>query len=348
MTDVQAQSVERQTLTVAGEPRPISSGQWTRLLWPLLALLLLLIVDLLWVPNFFRISVTERRLTGTPIEIFRLSGPEVLLAIGMTVVLATGGVDLSVGAVMALCGAVTSELSAGLQWPPWAAVIAALAVSVAAGAWNGVLVALFDIQPIVATLVLMVAGRGAAELISGAAHLNVSGAVFIALGGSPLGIPTEGLVGLAVLLAAAGFTRLTSAGLLIEATGGNRTASRLAGVPIRAVTLLVYAFCGFCAGLAGLLQTANLGGADASKMGLFSELYAILAAVIGGTALTGGRFSLLGAVLGAVLIVALKTTIQTKVPVEYALVPMAIVVLVVCLLQSAAFRQRLFRFLRRN
>lgn len=345
MTDVQAQPVERQTLTVTGGHRRISSGHWRRLLWPLLALVLLLLVDLLWVPNFFRITVIERRLTGTPIEIFRWSGPEVLLAVGMTLVLATGGVDLSVGAVMALCGAVTAELSAALRWPPWAAAFAALAVSAAAGAWNGALVALFDIQPIVATLVLMVAGRGIAELIGGAAHLKVSGAVFAALGGSPLGVPTEGLVGLAVFLAAA-FTRLTSAGLLIEATGGNRTASRLAGVPVRAVTLLVYVFCGLCAGLAGLLQTADLGGADASKMGLYWELDAILAAVIGGTALTGGRFSLLGAVIGAVLIVALTTTIQTKVPVEYALVPKAVVVLVVCLLQSTAFRQKVFRFVR--
>lgn len=348
MTDVQAQPAERQRPTLAANPRPTTSRQWTRLLWPLLALALLLLVDFFWVPNFFRITVTDRRLTGTPVEIFRWSGPEVLLAVGMTLVLATGGVDLSVGAVMAMCGAVTAELSAGLQWPPAAAVVAALAVSVAAGAWNGALVAVFDIQPIVATLVLMVAGRGIAELIGGAAHLKVSGAVFSALGGSPLGIPTEGLVGPAVFGAAAAFTRLTSAGLLIEATGGNRTASRLAGVPVRAVTLLVYVFSGLCAGLAGLLQTADLGGADASKMGLYWELDAILAAVIGGTALTGGRYSLLGAVLGAILIVTLTTTIQTKVPVEYALVPKAVVVLVVCLLQSAAFRRKALRFLRAN
>jgi len=205
-----------------------------------------------------------------------------------------------------------------------------------------------DIQPIVATLVLMVAGRGIAELISGAAHLKVSGTLFSALGGSPLGIPTEGLVGFGMFAAAAAFTRLTSTGLLIEATGGNRTASRFAGVNVRAVTFLAYAFSGLCAGLAGLLQTADLHGADASKMGLYWELDAILAAVIGGTALTGGRFSLLGAVLGAVLIVTLTTTIQTKVPVEYALVPKAVVVLVVCLLQSETFRQKALAPLRRR
>jgi ribose/xylose/arabinose/galactoside ABC-type transport system permease subunit len=104
-----------------------------------------------------------------------------------------------------------------------------------------------------------------------------------------------------------------------------------------------YIFCGLCAGLAGLLQTAENKGADASQMGVYWELDAILAVVLGGTSLTGGRFSLTGAVLGAFLIVTLTTSIQSKVPVEYALIPKAIVVIVVCLLQSDTFRRKVFR-----
>ena len=313
------------------------------LLWPLLGLGALLLFDLLFVPNFFRITVIEGRLAGTLIEVFRWWGPEALLAVGMMLVLATGGVDLSVGAIMALAGAVIAALATGLGWPAWAAVLAGIGIAVLAGAWNGALVTLLEIQPIVATLVLMVTGRGIAERIGGGAHVNVSGKVFTVLGGSAFGIPTEGLIGLAVFLIAVGFTRLTAAGLLIEATGGNPTASRYAGVNVKLVTFLVYVFSGLCAGLAGLLKTADVQGAAAATMGLYWELDAILAAVIGGTSLTGGRFSLTGAIIGALLIVTLTTTIQSKVPVEYALVPKAVVVLVVCLLQSEPFRRRLLR-----
>jgi simple sugar transport system permease protein len=311
------------------------------LLWPVIGLVLLLILDAIFIPGFFSISVADGRLAGTLVEVFRWSGPEILLAIGMTLVLATGGVDLSVGAVMALAGAICAQLLTTSGWPPSLAIAAAIIASLVAGGWNGALVTLLDIQPIVATLVLMVAGRGIAQTIGGSAHVAVSGKIFERLGGSTFGLPTEGLVGLLAFVLTAAFVRLTSAGLLIEATGNNRAASRYAGVNVKLVTFLVYVFCGLCAGLGGLLQTADVRGADASQLGIYWELDAILAAVIGGTSLTGGRFSLLGAVLGAVLIVTLTTSIQSKVPVEYALVAKAVVVLVICLLQSDAFRQKI-------
>jgi ribose/xylose/arabinose/galactoside ABC-type transport system permease subunit len=311
-----------------------------QLLWPAIGLALLLGFDAIFIGNFFKITVVDGRLAGTLVEVFRWSGPEILLAIGMTLVLATGGVDLSVGAVMALAGAIVAELLTVKGWPPVLAIVAAIFASLVAGAWNGALVTLLEIQPIVATLVLMVAGRGIAQTIGGSAHVEVSGKIFERLGGASFGLPTEGLVGLLVFILTAAFVRLTSAGLLIEATGNNRTASRYAGVNVKLVTFLVYVFCGLCAGLGGLLQTADVRGADASQMGIYWELDAILAAVIGGTSLTGGRFSLLGAVLGAVLIVTLTTSIQSKVPIEYALVYKAVVVLVICLLQSEAFRQK--------
>jgi simple sugar transport system permease protein len=314
-----------------------------RLLWPVIGLALLLMLDAIFIRNFFSISIVDGRLAGTIVEIFRWSGPEILLAIGMTLVLATGGVDLSVGAVMALAGATVAELLTAKGWPPALAILAAIIASLMAGAWNGMLVTLLDVQPIVATLVLMVAGRGIAQTIGGSAHIEVSGKIFERLGGATLGLPTEGLIGLLAFALTAAFVRLTSAGLLIEATGNNRTASRYAGVNVKLVTFLVYVFCGLCAGLGGLLQTADVRGADASQLGIYWELDAILAAVIGGTSLTGGRFSLAGAVLGAVLIVTLTTSIQSKVPVEYALLAKAVVVLVICLLQSDAFRQKILR-----
>jgi len=306
-------------------------------------LVLLIVFDLLLIPHFGRITVSNGRLTGTLIEIFRWSGPQITLAIGMTLVLATGGVDLSVGAVMALAGAVVGELITQRGWPPVMAIAAAMVVSLAAGAWNGLLVTLLDIQPIVATLVLMVAGRGIAQSVGGSAHLEVGGSIFDWLGGSTLGLPTEGLVGLLVFAITVSFVRLSNAGLLIEATGGNPVASRYAGVGVKRVVLMAYIFCGLCAGLAGLLQTAENHGVDPSQMGVYWELDAILAVVLGGTSLMGGRFSLTGAVLGAFLIVTLTTSIQSKVPVEYALIPKAIVVIVVCLLQSDTFRRKISR-----
>lgn len=318
------------------------------ILWPVLGLACLLLIDLFFVPNFFRINVVDGRLAGTLIEIFRWSGAEILLAVGMTLVLATGGVDLSVGAVMALAGATIAELSTGMGWSPRAAVGMALLASLVAGAWNGALVTLLDIQPIVATLVLMVAGRGIAERIGGAAHMDVIGRIFDVLRGSTLALPTEGLVGLAVFALTLLFTRKTSAGLLIEATGNNPTASRYAGVNVKLVTFLAYVFCGLCAGLAGLLQTADVQGADPAQMGLYWELDAILAAVLGGTALTGGRFSLVGAVVGALLIVTLTTTIKSLIWPECALIAKAVVVLAICLLQSETFRNLVLRRSRRG
>ena len=130
--------------------------------------------------------------------------------------------------------------------------------------------------------------------------------------------------------------------LFIEAVGNNETASYFAGVNARGVKLFVYAFCGLCAGVAGLIEASAIKAADANNAGLYLELDAILAVVLGGTALTGGRFNLLGSLVGALIIQTLTTTILTRgVPVQYTLVVKAVVVLAVCLLQSEPFRARL-------
>lgn len=126
-------------------------------------------------------------------------------------------------------------------------------------------------------------------------------------------------------------------GLFVEATGDNAAASRLAGVDTARVKLLVYVLCGVCAGLAGLIVASDIKGADANNAGMYIELDAILAVVIGGTSLSGGRFSLVGSLIGALLIQSLTTTILTKgIPVQFTLVVKAIVILAVCLMQSGA------------
>jgi simple sugar transport system permease protein len=320
---------------------------WLRVGWPMSALVLLLLFDLFFVPHFFRISINQGHLSGSLIDVFRLAAPVMLVSVGMTLVLATGGVDLSVGAIMALAGAVAAKLMAappeGMNVSPWLAALAGLGVAIICGAWNGALVALLDIQPIVATLVLMIAGRGLAMEFVGSGYVDVHGTLFDRLHGYVLGLPAAGLLALTVFGMTGAFARGTSAGLLIEATGANKVASRFAGVNVVLVTFLTYVFSGLCSGIAGMVAAADIQKANAIHTGMYLELDAILAAVIGGTSLTGGRFSLAGALVGALLIQTLTTTLTYKVPIEYTLVVKAIVVLGVCLLQSDTFRRKVFR-----
>ena len=191
----------------------------------------------------------------------------------------------------------------------------------------------------------MVAGRGVAQLLTEGQIITVehTGFTFIA-GGYFLGLPFPLTLVLLALLLTAVLTRKTAMGLFIESVGNSETASYFAGVNSRAVKLFVYAFCGLCAGLAGLIEASTIKAADANNAGLYLELDAILAVVVGGTALTGGRFNLLGSLAGALIIQTLTTTILTRgVPVQHTLVVKAVVVLAVCLLQSEQFRARLLR-----
>ena len=157
-------------------------------------------------------------------------------------------------------------------------------------------------------------------------------------------MPVSVLIALAVTAAAVVLTRRSALGMLLESVGGNAEASRLSGIRSRQITLTVYVFCGLCAGIAGLMVSSNVSGADGNNAGLFIELDAILAVVIGGTSLAGGRFSIGGTVLGALIIQALSTTIYTVgVPPEITLLVKALVVTAVCLIQSPAFRAKVFR-----
>jgi simple sugar transport system permease protein len=195
----------------------------------------------------------------------------------------------------------------------------------------------------------MVAGRGVAQLVTDGLIITFDNRALSFIGnGSLFALPVPVTLLAALLLATALATRRSSLGLFIEAVGDNQTASRLAGVNDRAIRLLVYAFCGFCAGIAGLVECSYIRAADANNAGQLIELDAILAVVIGGTALTGGRFILLGSVVGALLMQALtKTLYMQNVSADVAPAPKALAVLVVCLLQSPPLRRHLAQRLRR-
>ncbi|SHN47351.1 ABC transporter permease [Cryptosporangium aurantiacum] len=326
-----------------------------RLFWPAAALVLLLCSNLFFSADFFAIRLQDGHLYGSLIDILRGSTPLVLVALGMTLVIATAGIDLSVGSVIAIVGAVACLRISNLPdqnsvGGVLAAVGVALGVALVLGLWNGILVAVVGIQPIIATLILLVGGRGIAQLITDGQIINVRSDPYRTIGaGYWLTIPVAVIIAAVVVAATVLFTRRTALGLLIESVGSSPTASRLAGIQARRLTLIVYVFAAFCAGVAGLIISSNISSADGNNAGNLIELDAILAVVIGGTALTGGRFSIAGSVLGAVLIQALNVTIYTTgIPNNVTLLFKAVVVVVLCLAQSPAFRAKVFRGRRRK
>lgn len=330
--------------------RSRTSASLRGLIWPLVALGLLLAFNALLTPGFFSLQLRDGRLYGVLIDILNHGSRIAIVSLGMMLVIATGGVDLSVGAVAAIAGAVAATLlsEAHAPWP--LAIAGSLAAALGCGLWNGALVVGFRLQPIVATLILMVAGRGIAQLISGGLIVTIDQPVVTAIGnGSLLGLPVPvSMLGAAAVVVAL-LTRRTPLGLFIEAVGSNESASRLAGVPDRAVRLFAYAACGVLAGVSGLIECSYIKAADANNAGNLLELDAILAVVIGGTALSGGRFSLPGTILGALLMQTLtKTLYMQDVSAEIAPAPKALAVIIVCLLQSPRFRTRIMTALGRE
>jgi ribose/xylose/arabinose/galactoside ABC-type transport system permease subunit len=315
-----------------------------RFRWPLrlprtgtpqiLAFLAILLADRLVSPQFFDIRLQDGRLFGSVVDVFNRGAPVALLSLGMVLVIATRGIDLSVGAVMAIAGAVAASLVDSHSVP--LALGAALGVGVLCGLWNGFLVAVLRIQPIVATLILMVAGRGIAQLITEGRIVTFSSPQLAWFGnGSVLGIPAPVAITLGMLVLTLLLVRGSALGVLIEATGANARASELAGIGTWAVTIAAYVWCGLCSSVAGVIAAADILGADANNAGLWLELDAILAVVIGGTSLFGGRFSVILAVLGALIIQAMNTGILLSgYRPELNLVVKAVVVIAVLLLQS--------------
>jgi simple sugar transport system permease protein len=323
---------------------------WSSLVWPVAGLGLLLLFNFVFTEGFFRIEIRDGRLYGVLIDVLNHGSKVMLLALGMALVIATGGVDLSVGAVMAIAGAVAAQLinKAGVPFP--VVIAAALAIALIAGSWNGVLVGAFKVQPIVATLILMVAGRGIAQLITDGQIITFTDERLTYIGnGSLLALPFPVLLSVAMLAITVLLTRKTAIGLFIESVGDNQTASTYSGVHAGTVKFLVYTFSGLCAGLAGLVAASNIKCADSNHAGLFLELDAILAVVVGGTSLTGGRFYLAGAVVGALFIQTLTTTMYMRnVSADVAPVPKALAILAVCLLQSPLLRAKITALFRRN
>lgn len=324
------------------------------LFWPLVALALVMGFNLLFTPNFFRLEIKDGHLFGSLVDVLNRGAPLMLMAIGLTAVIATAGVDLSVGAVAAICAAVATRLVGNVTdvtaTPLPLVILITLGVAILCGLWNGLLVSRANIQPMVATLVLMVAGRGIAQLITDGQIITVYYPPFFYFGaGYLLGLPFTLFIVAAVFLFAWLITRRTAIGLFVESVGTNASSSYYSGVNEKNIKLVAYVFCSFCAGIAGIIISSNVKSADANNVGLFMELDAILAVVIGGTLMSGGRFSLAGSVLGALLIQSVTTTIYAfGVPPEVVLVVKSLVVLFVVLLYSEPMKVALDKLARRK
>lgn len=331
-------------------------GSWQSLLrrflgrpfvWGIVAIAALLALSLSRDPGYLSISVnpTNGNLVGNVLDILRASAPLLMIAVGSCLVIATSGIDLSVGSVMVVSGAVAMEflrIAADGTSPSLAlaAVALALALSTVLGVVNGVLVAFVGLQPFITTLVTLLAGRGLAKVITSGQNTTAINEPFRWIAnGYVLGFPVVVLIAAIVVAVMAVVVRRTALGLMIESIGINAEASRLAGIRQRGLLITVYAISGFLAGVAGLFAVSSVMTVDVSRTGAQLEMDAILAVVIGGTSLAGGKFSIGGAVVGALLIATLdKTVVFLGVPSSATPAFKAVVIIILCLVQSDRIR----------
>ena len=316
--------------------------------WGIVAIVALLALNVLKDPGYLAISINPNNgnLVGNLIDILRQAAPIMMIAIGMSLVIATAGIDLSVGSLMAVSGAVSMEFlknvgSSSSIGAALAAIGLALLVTAILGSVNGILVAYVGLQPFIATLVLMLAGRGIAKVITGGQNTAATNDAFRWIAnGYVIGIPVVFIFAVLIVIAVGWIVRRSALGLMIEAIGINPKASRMAGIKPKGLLLTVYVLSGVLAGIAGIMSVGSVMTVDISRTGYQLELDAILAVVIGGASLMGGKFSLSGAFVGALLIATLdKTVLFLGISSSATPAFKAIVIIVICLLQAPRVRR---------
>jgi len=333
----------------------LSSLMRSKVTWAVIAELLILLVCLIIRPDFFSISYqpTNGMLYGSLIDIVNRSAEITIIAMGMTLAIALGGTDLSVGALVAVSGAIALKF---LRWDPtdplWSTpgdytvysfalvIIVPLVVCTLMGLANGFMIAKLGMQPIIATLILMVSGRGIAQIITNGKQFTTGYTPFRFIGqGSLLWLPTPIIISVIVVAAVMIFTRKTAFGTFVESVGINRSASRLSGINAKAVIIIVYALTGFLAAISGLIYSSRIMSNDSNNAGLNYEMDAILAVVIGGTSMSGGKFSLAGTVIGSIIIRTIITFVYYfGIVSEATMFFKAVIIAVIIVLQSEPVR----------
>lgn len=300
-----------------------------------IALIVILGFNIVFTPNFLHMQTLFVNIS----QVATIA----IVAMGMTLVIATGGIDLSVGAVMALAGALAPLIflsGFGQEFPALgiaAAIIVPLVVAAACGLFNGWMVSFLGVQPIIATLILFISGRGIAQVLTNGNLQTFKNPVFSYLGtGKILGLPFQGWLTLAIAFVLFWVMRRTIFGRYVLATGGNERAASLSGGPVHRVKIGVYMICAALSGLAGLIVVAINSASDAARNGNLMELDAIAAAVVGGALLQGGKAPIFGAILGAVIIQLVKYTLLANgVEDEVALIAKAAIIVAAVYVQQS-------------
>lgn len=294
--------------------------------------------------DFFTISIRNGILYGRLIDILNRGSEFAILAIGMTLVVScSAGTDISVGSVMSLSACFCCMLLAGFgvssassyAMPLWVGVLGCLVMGCICGAFNGVLVSYLNIQPMVATLILYSAARAIGLLLCDNLIIYVRVSSYSIFGGYIGPVPTPIIIALICVVVVSIVLRKTAMGLYVQSVGINRKASRIAGLNSQRIIFLCYVLCGLCAAIAGLIYSSRVSNADSNNIGLNYELDAILAVALGGNSLGGGKFNLLGSIIGAYTIQAITTTLLAMgVSTDQAPVFKAIVVIVIVAIQA--------------
>jgi len=315
--------------------------------WGLVGVVLLVVINVVKDPTYLSISYSDATggFVGNIPDILRATAPILMISIGMCLVIATGGIDLSVGSAMVVAGAVAMEFLSGQSAPSsvgtvLVAIVLSILIAGLLGVANGFLISVTGLQPFIATLVMMLAGRGIAKVITSGQNTAATSEPFKLIAtGYVFGLPVIVVIAVVIAVLIAVLVRKSALGLMIESVGIDAEASRLAGVNRRAILFTVYIVSAVLGGVAGLMVTSSVMTVDVSRTGYQSELDAILAVVIGGTSLAGGKFSLWGAAVGALLIATLdKTVVFLGIPSSATPAFKAIVIVVLVLLQSRRVR----------
>ncbi|MBQ1312782.1 MAG: ABC transporter permease [Blautia sp.] len=340
-------------LTIRAKNLDFSSIMRSKITWAAIAEILILLVCLITRPDFFNISYqpSTGMLYGSLVDIVNRSSEITIIAMGMTLVLALGGTDLSVGALVAVSGAFALKL---LRWdvtiyntpgdysvyPFILVIVAPLLTCILMGCFNGFLVGQLQLQPIIATLILMVSGRGVAQILTNGKQFTTLYSPFRQIGqGSLLFLPTPIIITVVVVAAVMIFVRKTAFGTFVESVGINRSASRLSGINAKKIIMIVFGLTGFLSGIAGLIYSSRIMSCDSNNAGLNYETDAILAAVIGGTNMAGGKFSLAGTIIGSIIIRTIVTFVYYfGISAEATMAFKAMIIAVVIVLQSEPVR----------
>ena len=307
-------------------------GQHFRKFGAVYAFLAIVAVDSLLNENFFAINT----LWNLTIQVL----PVMLTALGMLLVISTGGIDISVGSIMAVAGvlcaqSLTGQIPLGNGSVPVAMLLGLLAATLI-GAFNGTLIAFFHIQPIIVTLILYIAGRGIAQLMSDGGTIVFYGTPFNDMGVArlPGNVPIQLIVEIIFVVIIVFMLKKSTFGYYVQAIGENPIASTLSGIRTKSVLIAVYAISGFMAGLAGLFTAARSSCADPNTLGALAEMDAIAAVAIGGTSMNGGKSRIMGTIFGAMIIQLVTITINmNNIHYAYARILKGLIIVVAVYLQ---------------